>query len=154
MNHLNVTAIAAAIGLIFSAGTIAQTLSQDAYQSAKHQYQALVARAEADYAIAEEKCDELSGNDKDVYVQEAKAVETRLKADAEARMTTSDAKTEADKTSTVAGVMERNAEREATLKALTQTRDVNYAVAKDKYATLESGDQARCKDEAKEQYSK
>ncbi|MBK1717024.1 hypothetical protein [Thiocystis violacea] len=203
MNHLNVTAIAAAIGLIFSAGTIAETLSKEAYKaaesrigdeyksdkancdsltgnkkdicraeakgkekvaeaeleakyepSAKHDYKVLVAKAEADYAIAEEKCDELSGNDEDVCVKEAKAVETRLKADAEARMTISDAKTEADETSSVAGVMERDAEREASQKALTQTRDANYAVAKEKCETLEGGDQARCKDEAKKQYSK
>lgn len=90
MNHLNVTAIAAAIGLIVSGGTIAQTMS----------------------------------------------------------------KKETDKKSTVAGTMEQGAEREASLRALTQTRDTNYAVAKEKCAPLESGDQERCKDEAKEQYSK
>lgn len=136
MNYLNVTAIAAAVGLIFSTGTIAQIMSEEAYKA------------------AEEKGDELSGNDKDVCVKEAKAVETRMKADAEAQMTTSDAKTEADKTSTVAGGMEQAAKREASQESLTETQGVYYAVAKEKCTTLESGDQQRCKDEAKEQYSK
>ncbi|WP_201097764.1 hypothetical protein [Thiocystis minor] len=35
LNHLNVTAIAAAIGLIVSAGTIAQTMSKAAYKAAE-----------------------------------------------------------------------------------------------------------------------
>jgi hypothetical protein len=41
--------------------------------SDKTHYQALVAKAEADYAVAKEKCDDLAGNAKDVCVKEAKA---------------------------------------------------------------------------------
>lgn len=41
-----------------------------------------VAKAEAAYAVAKEKCDDLSGNAKDVCVQEAKAIETKALADA------------------------------------------------------------------------
>ena len=41
--------------------------------STKAAYKARVARADADYAIAKEKCDDLSGNAKDVCVKDAKA---------------------------------------------------------------------------------
>lgn len=41
----------------------------------------VVARAEAAYAVAKEKCDDKSGNDKDICVKEAKAAETKILAD-------------------------------------------------------------------------
>lgn len=40
-----------------------------------------VAKAEAAYAVAKEKCDDKNGNDKDVCVKEAKAAETKILAD-------------------------------------------------------------------------
>jgi hypothetical protein len=46
------------------------------------QNKVLVAKAEASYAVAKEKCDDLSGNAKDVCVQQAKAAETKALADA------------------------------------------------------------------------
>jgi hypothetical protein len=42
----------------------------------------LVAKAESAYAVAKEKCDDQSGNAKDVCVKEAKAVEVKALADA------------------------------------------------------------------------
>lgn len=39
-------------------------------------------KAESAYAIAKEKCDDKAGNDKDVCVKEAKAMETKALADA------------------------------------------------------------------------
>lgn len=42
----------------------------------------LVARAEANYAVARERCDDKAGNVKDVCVAEAKSVETKALADA------------------------------------------------------------------------
>jgi hypothetical protein len=42
---------------------------------------AAFARADAAYELAKERCDDLSGNDKDVCVKEAKATEARAKAD-------------------------------------------------------------------------
>jgi hypothetical protein len=42
----------------------------------------LVAKAESNYAVAKERCDDLSGNPKDVCVKEAKAVEVKALADA------------------------------------------------------------------------
>lgn len=46
------------------------------------QNKVLVAKAKTAYAVAKEKCDEQSGNAKDVCVKEAKAVETKALADA------------------------------------------------------------------------
>lgn len=45
-------------------------------------YDARIAQADADYDVAKEKCDDLSGNSKDVCVKEAKAARTKAKADA------------------------------------------------------------------------
>jgi osmotically-inducible protein OsmY len=45
-----------------------------------------IAKAEADYAVAKEKCDDKAGNDKKACVKEAKAVVARAKADAKAPM--------------------------------------------------------------------
>jgi len=42
----------------------------------------LVAKAESNYAVAKEKCDDKAGNDKDVCVKEAKAIEVAALADA------------------------------------------------------------------------
>ena len=41
-----------------------------------------VAKAETTYAVAKEKCDDKAGNDKDVCVKEAKAIEIKALADA------------------------------------------------------------------------
>ena len=52
-------------------------------------------RAEANYEIAKEKCDDLKGNDKDVCMKQAKATETKAKADAKAAKETSEARKDA-----------------------------------------------------------
>src|SRR5512144_996746 len=43
---------------------------------------ALKAKADAQYDVAKEKCDDLSGNQKDVCVKEAKAAHTKMTGDA------------------------------------------------------------------------
>ena len=48
----------------------------------KARYDARIARADADYDVAKEKCDDLAGNPKDVCLKEAKAAHTRATADA------------------------------------------------------------------------
>jgi hypothetical protein len=63
----------------------------------------LVAKAKTNYAVAKEKCDDKAGNDKDVCVKEAKAVEVKALADAklgkdigDARKDAADEKRDAD----------------------------------------------------------
>jgi len=56
---------------------------------------AMVARAEAIYAVANEKCGALAGNGKDVCAQEAKAAETKALADVKMGKEIGDARTDA-----------------------------------------------------------
>lgn len=56
---------------------------------------AAVAKAESTYAVAKERCDDLSGNPKDVCVQEAKAVEAKALADAKLGKQVGEAKRDA-----------------------------------------------------------
>ena len=53
--------------------------------TAKARQDARIARAEADYAVASEKCDDLQGDQKDACVKEAKAAEAKAKAEARRR---------------------------------------------------------------------
>jgi hypothetical protein len=53
--------------------------------------------AEADYKVAKERCDDKTGNDKDVCVKVAKAALTKAKADAKATRVSTDAKVDASK---------------------------------------------------------
>ena len=48
----------------------------------KDQTKVLTAKAESTYAVAKEKCDDKAGNDKDVCVKEAKAIEVKALTDA------------------------------------------------------------------------
>ncbi|HTO67679.1 MAG TPA: hypothetical protein VMM15_41195 [Bradyrhizobium sp.] len=59
-------------------------LEATAKGTAKSRYEAQVTRAEAEYDVAKEKCDDLAGNQKDVCEKEAKAIEQRAKAEAKA----------------------------------------------------------------------
>ena len=52
-------------------------------------------RAQADYALAQERCDDLAGNAKDVCVKEAKAVETKALVNAKAAKDVLDINTDA-----------------------------------------------------------
>ena len=56
---------------------------------------ARIAAAEADYDVAKAKCGAKKGNDKDVCMKEAKAVETKAKADAKAGQKIASAKQDA-----------------------------------------------------------
>ena len=54
-----------------------------------------MAKANAAYEVAKERCDELKGNEKDVCMKDAKATETRMKADAKAGEKTAEARRDA-----------------------------------------------------------
>lgn len=122
--------------------------------TSKNRYQALVVKAEADYAVANEKCDDKAGNDKDICVKEAKAIETRVKADAEAQLKTADANKVANEKSAEAAVKARAEGAEARQEAATDKRDADYAVAKEKCDSLASGAKDSCVNEAKAKFGK
>lgn len=54
-----------------------------------------LAKADAAYEIAKERCDDRKGNEKDVCMKEAKAAETRAKADAKAAEKTGEVRKDA-----------------------------------------------------------
>lgn len=104
----------------------------------KNHYKARVAKAEADYDVAKEKCDDLSGNEKDVCIKEAKAAETKAKADAE-----------------VARQSAKGPEKaaEAKKEAAEDKREADYKVAKEKCDALSGDAKSLCVNEAKARYA-
>ena len=107
--------------------------------STDSRYKLRVARADADYAVAREKCDERAGNGRDVCVKQAKAAAVSAKADAQVKVTTSNAKGE------VAG---------ARKDAAAQKRDAAYAVAKEKCDAFAGDTKIKCVDDAKARFGK
>ena len=104
----------------------------------KAQYNLRVAKADADYKVSKEKCDDLKGNPKDVCVKDAKAAHTTAKANAKADMKTSKAVTNAG---------EKVAE--ARKDAREDKRDANYAAAKERCDALAGDAKTRCINDAK-----
>lgn len=120
----------------------------------KTRYEARIAKAEADYSIAKEKCDDKAGNVKDVCVKEAKAAETAAKADAKMQMKTTDAKMHANEESAEAHMKAKEEESSARKDAESEKRDADYAVAKEKCDSLAGDAKDRCVAEAKAHYGK
>jgi hypothetical protein len=92
----------------------------------KTRYNVRVAKAEAEYDVAKEKCDDLAGNSKDVCLKDAKAALTTAKANAKKDIEVGDANREASEKI-----------GEARKEATEEKRDANYDAAKarcDKYA--------------------
>ncbi len=106
--------------------------------SVKTLYKARVAKADADYAVASQKCDDKDGNVEDVCEKEAKAAKVQETAAAEAQMKT----TKAD-----AAAIEKSSD--AREDAEKDMRDANYAVAKEKCETLDGKAEDMCIKDAK-----
>jgi hypothetical protein len=91
-----------------------------------------VVRAETSYAVAKEKCDDKAGNDKDVCVKEAKAVEVKAKADAKLTKQVGEARTDAN----------------------SDVRDADYKVAAEKCDSLAGESKSACMTSAKSRFGK
>ncbi len=91
-----------------------------------------VAKAEAAYAIAKEKCDDKAGNAKDICVQEAKAIETKALVDAKLGKQIGAAKVD----------------------AADDKRDADYKVAVEKCDALSGDAKANCITAAKTKFGK
>jgi len=122
--------------------------------SAKHHYEARLAKAEADYAVARERCDDLAGNQKGVCVKEAKAALTAAKADAKVQMKTSDANTEAKETSQDARNKASGQAADARKDAAEDKSDAQYQVAKEKCDQYSGTRKDQCLDQAKAHFGK
>lgn len=225
MNQFNIGTIAVAVGLAFSTGAMAQSMSKDEYKAgrdgisaeyksakancssfsgnvkdrckaeargnektaqaelefrykpaAKTRYEARVAKAQADYSVAKEQCDDKAGNVKDVCLKEAKAAEIAAKADAKAQMKISDANKTANQQSSAAHMkadekaadankianrkssaahMRANEKAvEARKDAAADKRDADFAVAKEKCDVYSGDAKDLCMREAKAQFGK
>ncbi|MEO6410230.1 MAG: hypothetical protein ABIO45_15960 [Burkholderiaceae bacterium] len=95
-------------------------------------YKLAVAKADAAYEVAKEKCDDLAGNPKDVCVKEAKAAHISAKADAKSVKT----------------VVTSRAD------AVDEKRDAQYKVAAEKCDSLSGDAKTSCIKTAKSRYGK
>ena len=203
MNQFNISAIAVAISLTFSAGAMAQSMTKDEYKAGKDEiaaqyksakancnsfagnvkdicrveamgngkiakadldfhykpsdntrYEARVAKAQADYAVAKERCDDKAGNAKDVCLKEAKAAEIAAKADAKAQMKVSDANKTANEKTTAAHATADEKTVDARKDAAADKRDADFAVAKEKCDVYSGDAKNLCVNEAKAQFGK
>jgi hypothetical protein len=92
----------------------------------------LMAKAKSAYAVAKEKCDDKTGNDKDICVKEAKAVETKALADAKMGKQIGEAKKDASE----------------------DKRDADYKVAVEKCDAMAGDAKASCIAAAKAKFGK
>lgn len=120
----------------------------------KTRYDARVAKAVADYGVAREKCDDLTGNAKDVCVKEAKAAETTAKADAKAQMKAAAANTTANEKSAIARNDASKQAVDATKDATADKNDAQKAVAKEKCDAYSGAAKDSCLDKLKVNYTK
>lgn len=106
----------------------------DAQYSGKPEDRAKVAdvRAEAAYEVAEQRCDEHTGNAKDVCMKEAEAARASAKADAKAAKVNGKAMAEASD----------------------EKREANYKLEKERCDSLAGDAKDACRDAAKAHYGK
>ncbi len=123
---------------------VAKADAEAAYKNTpKAREDARIARAEATHNVAKEKCDDLSGNAKDVCVKEADAALTKAKADAKVDRVAADTKEDA-------AAKQSDARR----KADEEKRDADYKVAVEKCDALSGAAKTTCVNDAKVRYGK
>lgn len=113
-----------------------------------------LAKAEAAYDVAKQKCDDLSGNPKDVCLKEAKAALTTAKADAKVKMKTSAANKEANETTADAKSKAAAENKEVRLDAAADKRAAQLKVAEEKCDALSSTAKDTCLANAKASFGK
>jgi hypothetical protein len=123
---------------------VAKAEANAAYEGTpKARQSAREARADAAYEVAKEKCDDLSGNAKDVCVKEAKAAHVKATADAKVDRVAADSQqTAATKTA------------EARKDAAEDKRDAEYKVAVEKCDALAGDAKSTCVRDAKAKFGK
>jgi hypothetical protein len=123
---------------------VAKADAEVAYKNTpKLREDARVTRADASYDVAKEKCDELSGNSKDVCVKEANAALVKAKADAKVDRVAADTRLDAD-----------TKQVEARNEAIKDKRAAEYKVAIEKCDALAGPAKDTCISGAKVQYGK
>lgn len=123
---------------------VARADAEAAYRhTPKAREDARVARADATYEVAKEKCDDLAGNAKDVCRKEAVAAHVKAKADARVDRVSADTRQDA---------AQRNADAQRT--AADEKRDADYQVALEKCDAMSGSARDMCVREAKSRFGK
>jgi phosphate-selective porin len=123
---------------------VAKADAEAAYENTpKARETARVAHAQANYDVANQKCDDLAGNRKDVCVKEATAALVKGKADAKVDRVTADTRRDA-------AVKQADAKKDANA----DKRDAEYKVAIEKCDALAGPTKDACVGNAKAQYGK
>lgn len=134
---------------------IAKAELQASYKpSAKTRNEIRVVKARANYAVAREQCDEMTGNAKDVCVKEAKAAQVTALADAKVALTTSDANATANQKSTEAYGKASTQVAGARKDAATEKLEAQYKVEKEKCEQYAGDAKAQCLTSAKATFGK
>jgi hypothetical protein len=115
-------------------------LEQTYKPSDRHANDVRMTKAKADYNVAKEKCDDKTGNDKDVCKKEAKAAYVAAKGNAKVDKKVADA-------SSTAGE-----KKEAKKDAAADKRDADYAAAKEKCDALKGDAKDNCVKQAKAKF--
>ena len=97
-----------------------------------------MAKGNAMYDVAKEKCDDMTGNAKDVCVKDAKAALTKIKEDAKVVKVSTD--TTKDKSGKVADAKKDAAEEKS---------EANYKAARERCDSLAGGAKDTCQNDAK-----
>ena len=122
--------------------------------STKAHYEVRLAKAEGAYALANEKCDDLAGNTKDVCVKEAKAAYAAAKADAKVQMKTTDANATATEKTGEARAKANTKVVEARDEAAVSKADALYKVEKEKCDAFSGAAKDNCTAQAKAKFNK
>lgn len=122
--------------------------------STKSHYKMRMASAEANYAVAKEKCDDLAGNAKDVCVKEAKEGQVAAKANATAQRKIAEANMKAADKTDAAQMKATTEKMEARTAANADKLDALYKVEKEKCETFAGGAKDTCMQQAKSRFGK
>jgi hypothetical protein len=117
-------------------------LEADYKPTAKSRTDAAIAKADAAYETAKEKCDDFAGNPKDVCRQDAKAAHTRAVAEAKANRKTAEAANTAD-----AKIADARSD------ANKQAREADYKAARERCDALAGDAKDKCVADAKQRYA-
>ena len=119
----------------------------------KTTYEARLAKANATYRVAVEKCDDLAGNPKDVCVKQAKADKVNAKANARAQMKITQANAAAGEKINDANNKANAQSVDAHADAQKDKREAAYALAKTQCEALAGSARDQCTADAKNRYS-
>jgi hypothetical protein len=101
-----------------------------------------VAKADAAYDVAKERCDDQSGNGKDVCIKDAKAAQVKAKESAKVAR----ASTDTSSSSKAANVSETKKD------ATAEKREADYKVAKERCDALSGNAKDSCQSDAKAKF--